>query len=170
MTLRPSKCYRDIKNKPYTRISIHKPRKSYIKGVPASKIRQFEVNSPNQPLPVKGYLVTKRAVQIRHNALEAARIALNKELEKKLAGKYFLKLLVYPYHILRENRVATGAGADRFQEGMRASYGIPVGTAARVREGQRLFEARVEEGKQDVLKKALDMARKKLPCPCSVAV
>lgn len=168
VTLRPSRCYREIKNKPLTRVSIHKPRLSYIKGVPASKVRQYEVGSPNQNLPVKAVLITKRAVQIRHNAIEAARIALNKELEKK-AGKYFLKVLIYPHHVLRENRVATGAGADRFQEGMRQSYGIPVGTAARVREGQKLFEARVEQGKESAIKSALDMASKKLPCPCTIA-
>ncbi|MBI4170413.1 MAG: 50S ribosomal protein L16, partial [Candidatus Aenigmarchaeota archaeon] len=31
--------------------------------------------------------------------------------------------------MLRENALATGAGADRFQSGMRQSFGKPVGTA-----------------------------------------
>ena len=44
---------------------------------------------------------------------------------------FHFKIRVYPHHVLRENKQATGAGADRVSEGMRLSFGKPVGTAAR---------------------------------------
>lgn len=169
-TLRPNKCYREVKNKPNTRVSQRKPRRSYVKGVPASRIRQFETGDPNLELPVKIRLSTKIAVQVRHNSLEAARIAANKLLDKNVPGRYFMKLLVYPHHILRENRIATGAGADRFQQGMRQSFGIPISTAARLKEGQSIFEIRVDSGKEGLVKEALNHAQKKLPCPCKITI
>lgn len=168
MALRPAKCYSKLE-RPNTRVSKHTPRKSYVKGVPDSKIRSFEIGSPKPEFKARAFLVAKSGGQIRHNALEAARISTNKTLETNLGtGMYFLKILVYPHHVLRENPIATGAGADRYQTGMRLSFGRPVSTAARVKGGQRIIEVRVHRGKEDVAKRALKVSSSKLPVPCSL--
>jgi large subunit ribosomal protein L10e len=168
MGIRPGKCYSTVK-RPYTRVSIHKPRRSYVKGVPYPKIRTFESGKPKPEYSSRFYLVAKHPVQIRHNALEAARIATNKELEKKSGlDTYFMKILVFPHHVMRENPTATGAGADRYQTGMRLSFGKPIGTAAQVKKGQRIIEVRVMPGKESIAKRALKISSSKLPVPCHI--
>jgi large subunit ribosomal protein L10e len=170
MALRPAKCYSRLE-RPNTRVSRHKPRKSYVKGVPYPKIRSFEVGAPKPEFRTKLSLLANRGGQIRHNALEASRVSTNKTLEKELGkGLYFFKILVYPHHILRENPIATGAGADRYQTGMRLSFGRPVSTAARVKPGQRIIEVRVPDGREAIGRKALKIASSKLPVPCSIEV
>ena len=169
MAIRPAKCYTKVKKRPNTRVSKRKPRKSYVKGVPYPKIKSFEIGTPKPEYKSRFYLVAKGDVQIRHNALEAARISTNKNLEKVLgAGAYFLKILVYPHHVLRDNPIATGAGADRYQTGMRLSFGRPISTAARVKNGQRIIEVRVTPGDESVAKKALKISSSKIPVPCMI--
>ena len=76
-------------------------------------------------------LVAQGPVQIRHNALEAARVAANKVMFDALGeAGYKIHLRVYPHVILRENRMIATAGADRLQEGMRRAFGKPSGRAA----------------------------------------
>jgi large subunit ribosomal protein L10e len=168
MALRPGRAYRRI-HRPYTRQSQKKPRKGYIKGVPKPKITEFELGTKGE-YEHKLVLLSKNAVQIRHNALESARIAAVQTLEKNLGkgATYFLKVRIYPHHVLRENALATGAGADRFQQGMRQSFGKPIGTAAQVRVGQPLMEVRTNNA--DVGKMALKKASHKLPTPCRIVV
>ena len=168
MSLRPGRCYKKPK-RPYTRISQRRPRKSYVKGVPGSKIVKFEVGNPKGDFPQTLTLVSKERVQIRHNALEAARTNANKYLNKNL-GKdgYFLKVLIYPHQVMRENPIATGAGADRLQEGMRRSFGKPIGFAAIVKKGQKLITVKVPEGKEDIAREALKRASYKVPCSCQI--
>lgn len=162
--MRPGKCYHDKDGKPYTRVSQKKPRKSYIKGVPGSKIKQFETGNKKGDFEVELDLYVKSEGQIRSNALEAARTNANKHLITELGEEnYFLKVLVYPHHVLRENPIATGAGADRYQDGMRKSFGKPVGTAARVDKGQRILRARVNENAVKVAREALKRAGYKIP-------
>lgn len=166
MALRAAKCYRRLE-KPYTRVSFKKPRRSYVKGVPALKIHRFESGNKKKKFSKSMYLVTKEDAQIRHNALEAARVLATKNLAKNVGeDNYFFKVLVYPHHVLRENPLATGAGADRFQTGMRKSFGRPVSSAARVKVNQRILEARTDD--ENAGKKALKVASSKLPVPCYV--
>ena len=168
MGLRPARCYRNIE-RPYTRQSQRKPRKGYVKGVPDSKIHKFEVGNPKKEWNAKVLLVSRNPVQIRNNALEAARVAASKAIEKKCGPEgYFLKILVFPHHVMRENALATGAGADRFQTGMRQSFGNPIGTAAQVRQGQALIELRVDAANIGAAKEALRIASSKLPTPCNI--
>ena len=75
MALRSARCYRKLE-KPYTRVSKKKPRRSYVKGVPALKIHRFETGKPKPQFTLRMFLVSKNPVQIRHNALEAARVAV----------------------------------------------------------------------------------------------
>ncbi|MFH1445583.1 MAG: 50S ribosomal protein L16 [Nanoarchaeota archaeon] len=168
MGIRPARCYKKME-RPYTRQSRRKPKKGFVKGVPGSKIHRFEVGDNKGNFPVKMFLVAKKPAQVRHNALEAARVSANKPLNDGL-GKtgYFLKVRVFPHHVMRENPLASGAGADRFQTGMRKAFGRPIGTAARVKTGQKIIEARVNAGKEALLKKALKRASLKMPMPCDV--
>lgn len=170
MALRPAKCYRRLE-RPNTRISKRKPRRGYVKGVPALKIHRFETGKPKPQFTLSMFLVSKNPVQIRHNALEAARVALSKSLAKLIGeDAYFLKVLIYPHHVLRENPLATGAGADRFQTGMRKSFGRPVSAAARVRSGQRILEIRISPSQENSGKKALKVASSKMPTACSIEI
>jgi large subunit ribosomal protein L10e len=106
---------------------------------------------------------------MRHNALEAARVAANKKLETDVGAKnYLFQVRVYPHHVMRENAQASGAGADRVQQGMRKSYGKPVGRAARVQANQKVMSVYADTtGDEDTVlktvKKALKMATLKLP-------
>ena len=81
---------------------------------------------------------------------------------------FFIKVLIYPHHVMRENALATGAGADRFSEGMRRAFGKPIGLAAQVRPGQRLMEVRLDAGKETFAKEALRRASAKFPTPCRI--
>ncbi|HLD42185.1 MAG TPA: 50S ribosomal protein L16 [archaeon] len=170
MGIRPGKCYRTMK-RPYTRQSQRKPKKGYIKGVPGSKLVTFEMGKPKDNFTLKVSLVAERSVQIRHNSLEAARVAANKFLADALGEEnFYMKVIVFPHHVLRENAMATGAGADRYQSGMRLAFGRPVGTAARVFENQKIFSVMSVPGKYSEIKKAFKVATSKLPTPCKVVV
>lgn len=170
MALRPAKCYRKLE-RPYTRRSRKKPKKGYIKGVPEKKIHRFEMGDPKKPYPVKAYLVAENGVQIRHNALEAARITANRHMDTSVGKEnFFLKVLIFPHHVMRENALATGAGADRFSEGMRRAFGKAIGLAARVKPGQKILELRFEEGKETFAKEAFKRASMKFPTPCKVEI
>lgn len=170
MGLRPGRCYRRW-GRPNSRQSIRVPKKGYVKGVPKPKITGFELGKKADYDNVL-YLMAERQVQIRHNALESARIVAVQMMEKNLGkgATFFMKVRVFPHHVLRENALATGAGADRFQSGMRQSFGKPVGTAARVRRGQKIMEVQVNTAGINVAKTALKKAAYKLPTPCRIII
>ncbi|MBI2675840.1 MAG: 50S ribosomal protein L16 [Candidatus Aenigmarchaeota archaeon] len=170
MGLRPARCYRTLK-RAYTRFSRANKSKDYVKGIPESKIHRFEFGNAKRPYQYSLCLTVRDTVQIRHNALEACRVSLNKNLDKRVGtDAYFGKVLVYPHQILREKMLATGAGADRFQSGMRLAFGKPIGTAARVYSGQSVVEVRVDEAGLEAAKKSMHIAGSKLPCPSSILV
>lgn len=150
--------------RPYTRQSLRKPRKGYVKGVPEIKIHRFEMGNVRKKFPVKMSLISESHIQVRHNALEAARMAAHKVLVNGVGEEgYFMKVLIYPFHVLRENPLATGAGADRFSSGMRLSFGHPIGTAAQIKNDQNIISVWVETGKEEIAKRALKIASYKLP-------
>ncbi|MCS7097154.1 MAG: 50S ribosomal protein L16 [Candidatus Methanomethylicia archaeon] len=156
MPLRPGRCYRHFSGPPYTR-------KEYIVGVPPPKITVFEMGDKKGSFNVVLKLVAKERGQIRHNALEAARIASNRIMEEAVGKNYHLKIMIYPHHVLRENKMMAFAGADRLQDGMRLSFGKPIGTAARIEEGQELIVIRTSENYVEYAKKALKVAASKIP-------
>jgi len=63
-----------------------------------------------------------------------------------------------------------GAHADRLQDGMRKSFGKPVGRAARVEPGQVLVEAFVNEDGIDTAKLAMKRGEDKLPTTCKIVM
>lgn len=140
-------------------------------GIPGIKVAQFDMGNPSESFPVKVSLVVKEACQIRHNALEAARIASNKYLMRRAGRSNFhLKIRVYPHHVLRENKQATGAGADRVSQGMRKAFGKPVGTAARVKPGQAIISVETRPQFYKFAKEALRRAGYKIPSPVQITV
>jgi large subunit ribosomal protein L10e len=146
-------------------------RREYIDGVPQSKISKFAMGNPNGQYDFRVELISKERVQIRHNALEAMRTAANKLLTTELGEtNYFLVLKLYPHVILRENKMIATAGADRLQEGMRRSFGKPIGLAARVRPGQVLMEAYVTTQGVESAKQAFNVAKSKVPTPTVINV
>jgi large subunit ribosomal protein L10e len=115
--------------------------------------------------------VAKEHVQIRHNALESARVSANKILTDRWGETgYRLQLCVYPHIILRENKMIATAGADRLQEGMRRAFGKPTGRAARVENGQSIIIIYVPEDGIETAKKACEVAGTKLPMKTRIIV
>ena len=95
--------YRRGNGQPYAR-------KKYIKGKPQIKIAKFQSGKPdNYDYCVQ--LLVNENVQIRHMAIEAARLSANKTIEK-VAGEngYQSRLRTYPHVLLRENKMIATAG------------------------------------------------------------
>ncbi|MBN1275329.1 50S ribosomal protein L16 [Candidatus Woesearchaeota archaeon] len=156
--------------RPYTRKSKYR-KKNFVRSVPNSKIVKYNMGDLKQEFTHTLLLRSKQDLQVRHNALESARQSSNRYLEKKLGRINFRLLIrVYPHHILRNNPLAAGAGADRMSTGMARSFGKVVGLAARVKEGQPLFEVCVNKQHVKEAKAALVRAKNKLPCSCSIEV
>jgi large subunit ribosomal protein L10e len=155
--------YREVKGQAYTR-------KKYIRGSPASKIVKFTMGNTSGSYKYQARLIAERSVQIRHNALEAARIASNRVLSEKLGSNYLLKILPFPHVVLRENKMIFGAHADRLQDGMRNAFGKAIGLAARVKPGQALILANVNEDGLEAAATALKRGGAKLPTPCRVVI
>lgn len=156
--------------RPYTRISKF-TKKNFVRGgFPQLKIARFEMGNPKGKFDIVLRLSAQRTMNIRHNSLESARMTSNRVLEKELGSDYHMKIKVYPFHVLRENPLAAGAGADRMSKGMQLAYGKPIGAAARVKVGQTLIELKVKKEHLNLAKEALTRAAKKFPCSCKITV
>ncbi|MCD6434290.1 MAG: 50S ribosomal protein L16 [Candidatus Diapherotrites archaeon] len=171
MALRPAHCYRKLE-RPYTRIAISVHRKNYIGGVPGLRVRQFNMGNPQRKYKFIVNLIAEEAVQIRENALEAVRMLINRALVKKLGkDNFFMRLRIFPHHVMRENKQAQGAGADRVSQGMSLAFGKAIGRAARVRKGTIIFSVLVlTEGNAKTAARILKKASAKLPCKVSVDI
>jgi len=158
-----AKNYREVKGAPYTR-------KEYVRGSPQPKITKFTMGDAKSKFNYQALLIAQEEAQIRHNALEAARVASNRVLMEKLGNSYLLRVVPYPHAILRENKMIFGAHADRLQDGMRKAFGKPVGTAARVKPNQTIIEIGVNKDGIEVAKEALKRGQDKLPIPCRIVI
>ena len=164
MTRKPGSMYRYARGQPTTR-------KEYMGGIPASRITQFDIGNKKEKFPIQLSLTVDEKCQIKHNALESARISANRVMDKQVGpANYRIRIRVYPHNVVRENKQATGAGADRVSQGMRAAYGKIVGTVARVKADQIVMT--VDTNKQYFMeaKDALRKAGMKIPSPCSINV
>ncbi len=170
--LRKANAYSKKRVLPFTRVS-KKRQKSFIKTVPPQKIVKFSMGNPQAynagKLPHELIMISTEKVQIRHNAFEACRQFINKKLDKELSGQYVFNVVPYPHHIQRENKMLTGAGADRMQTGMQLSYGKSMGKAALLKRGSKIFFIAVPRTK-DVMfaRKVLRQIKPKLACKTSV--
>ena len=155
--------YRPVKGQAYTR-------KKFAKGFPPPKITKFTMGDTKASFEIEARLVALKRAQIRHSALEAARVATHRVLMDKLINDFFMQVHPYPHIILRENKMIFGAHADRLQQGMRRSFGKAIGTAARVEPDQTLITVRVKASAVETAKESLKRGSAKLPIPCQILV
>jgi len=162
--LRPARCYKGINKPAYTR-------SEYIDGIPQPKIVKYVMGNSRESFEYKLELKVIEAAQVRHNALEAGRVAAHKYLSKVVGEDKFLFIVrVYPHQVLRENKMMAFAGADRLQEGMRRAFGKPIGLAARVYPGSVIAEVRINKAHLDYAKEALRRFKDKVGVPSTIEI
>ncbi len=155
--------YRKVEGQVYTR-------QEYMGGIPNCRIAQFDIGNLKEEFPFAVTLGLDEAAQVRDIALEAARISAVRVLEKQAPNGFHLKMRRYPHQILREHKMATGAGADRISDGMRRAFGKPVGHAVRAQIGEELITVYTSAEHLQDAKEALRKASHKLPSPSRVSV
>jgi large subunit ribosomal protein L10e len=155
--------YRETRGMPYVR-------REYIAGKPQMKIARFSSGIAGNNYDYKIELIATEKMQLRHNALEAARLAANKRMAQGGETSFFSMLRIYPHVILRENKMIATAGADRLQEGMRRAFGKSTGLAARIRPRQVIYEAYVTDANLDLAKDGFKMAASKLGRPTTIRI
>jgi large subunit ribosomal protein L10e len=173
-SLRKANSYSKRKVVPYTRIS-KKRQKSFIKTVPQQRIVKFTMgkeglyNKGKFPHVLTMICDEPHKVQMRHNALEACRQYINKQIDNRLAGQYMFKVIPFPHHVQRENRMLTGAGADRMQTGMQLSFGKATNKAAILKQNSRLFVIAVPTEKDVIYARSiLKKVNPKIPCKTKI--
>ncbi|MEM4605656.1 MAG: 50S ribosomal protein L16 [Candidatus Pacearchaeota archaeon] len=174
MAVRKASCYSKMKVVPFTRKSKVK-KKSYIKTIPNTNIVKLRMGDLEGFNKGKYNLIftifSEEDVQIRDIALEAVRQYLNRRLNELVGGDFYLELKVYPHHIIRENKMLTGAGADRMSTGMSMSFGTTIGRSALVRKGKALFVVALNGEKNEIeARKIFDSIKSKLPCKIYVSL
>jgi large subunit ribosomal protein L10e len=160
MGRRPARCSRFQKNKPYIK-------SRHCRGVPDSKIRIFDCGAKRLPVdvfPFVAHLVSDEKEQLTASALEAARVACNKYLTKS-CGKdgYHVRIRPHPFHVIRQNKMLSCAGADRLSSGMRGSYGKPMEMSARIGIGAPIISIRSKDSNAHHVIEALRRAKFKFP-------
>ncbi len=155
--------YRKVEGQVYTR-------REYMGGVPNCRITQFDTGNLREEFPLSLTLDTEEAAQVRDIALEAARVSAVRVLEKAAPNQFHLKVRRYPHQILREHKMAMGAGADRISSGMRGAFGKPVGHAVRAEIGASLLTVYTTTAHLADAREALRKAAHKLPVPNRVTV
>lgn len=162
--LRPSRIDRMVNRPNYTR-------REYVRAVPGIKVVHFDMGDLRRKFPCEVYLISKNHCQIRTNAIEASRIACNRYLMKTVGkNDYHYKIRTIPFQIIRENAMASGKKADRYGNGMRLSFGKPIGSAARVDKGQKIMSVWVDKEDIDAAKVALKKAAMKLPTTVKIDI
>ena len=137
--LRPARTYRNIDSQAWSRFSLKKPRKNYVRSMPRTSLIHFNSGKDKADFDLTVRLEAETYIQVRSNSLESARQMINKRLEGAIPGNYYMRVITYPHQVIREHKMATGAGADRISQGMSLSFGRPIGVAARIKKGQSVF-------------------------------
>lgn len=130
-----------------------------------------DVKADPDDYPVQMSLITEEEVQLRHGSLEASRLSANRHMLKN-AGENNYKMILrkFPHQVIRENKQATGAGADRVSDGMRQAFGKIVGTAARMGAGERIFTIWCDIDDAEFAKDALRRSYNKISPPCRIVI
>ena len=162
MGLRPARTCREVNKPAWTRYSKRKPRKSYIKAMPHNSLFHYNMGKDKKDYDTVIKLVSLKPIQLRDNALESTRLSVHKYLQKTVPEDYRFKIHVYPHQVIRENKMLTGAGADRLQGGMKAPFGKPIDRAARLKKNQTLFSVKTRKKNINHVKKAYKRAKAKL--------
>ncbi len=137
--------------------------KKFAPGAPNPKVARFTTGKSRLDYDFMFKLISDGKVQVRHNALEAARVAASKKVVLVGEENFLLKVICYPHLVLRENKMIATAGADRLQEGMRKAFGKPIGLAARVGIGDEVLELSLKAENFEKGKEAMWAAATKLP-------
>lgn len=156
----PARCSRFQKNKPYIK-------SRFCRGVPDAKIRIYDCGAKKthvDQFPFVAHLLSDEKEQITSCALEAARVCANKYLIKK-SGKegFHIRTRCHPFHVIRQNKMLSCAGADRLSSGMRGSYGKPMELSARVDIGDFIISIRSKDAHAPAVIEALRRAKFKFP-------
>ena len=157
--------------RPYTRKSKFR-KKSFVRASPVSKVVRFDMgNKVKTDWEYSVCLVSRGNLNIRDNALESARMGVNKDFENGIGVEnYHFRIKAYPHHMLRENPLASGAGADRMSTGMKMSFGKVVGIAARIKKGKEMFVVKTSKEHLDKARIGMMKARHRLPSSFIVQV
>ena len=115
--------------------------------------------------PIQIQVISKENCQIRDNAIEAVRQYFNRFLQAKVSKEFYLEVKVFPHHILRENKMLTGAGADRMQTGMSRAFGKTMGRSAIIKTDQILYIIGIKNQKAEIeARKLIKSAKARLAC------
>jgi large subunit ribosomal protein L10e len=173
MAIRKASSYSKRIARPFTRKSGQKS-KAYVKVVPNIKIGKFRFGGQNDSVSGKHPFIVKlvnyEKIQLRDVALEACRMYVHKMLEEGAPGQYYLNVKIYPHHMLRENKISSGAaGADRTSTGMTQSFGQVIGRAAIVSPGTDIiFISCSNEKAAKIARDALKSVKAKIPGRTSI--
>jgi len=170
MGIRPNRAYRDW-DRPNTRHATRVQRKDFIGGIPGIKIRRFVVGAQTKDFSHVVSLKVGKAVQIRDNAIESFRQKLVRDLTNTVGkDNWTMKLRLFPHHILRENKTASGAGADRVSSGMKHAFGKNIGRAAQIKKGKIFVSVVVDEINVEDVIKLFKKAKSKLYIDAKILV
>ncbi len=162
MGLRPNICYRSIERS-NTRHGPKVQAKDFLGGVPGVRTRQFVMGDQRTNYEWVLDLKATSPVQVRDNALEALRQKITRELGLKVGkDNWLVRIRQYPYHVLRENKAATGAGADRVSKGMKHAFGRNIGRAVQVRKNDILLSVLVDTPYIEIAKRILERSKYKI--------
>lgn len=171
MGLRPAHCYREDDKPAYTRVAVTVHKRNYIGASPAVRTRQFNMGNPHGKYNTVLDLTCGQPIQVRDNAIESMRTGVTRYIAKKLTKDgFFAKIRIYPYQILRENKQAQGAGADRVTKGMAHPFGKPIGRAARLREGTIVMSVLIDKANIAAAKDGMKRAFSRMPGKWSIKV
>jgi large subunit ribosomal protein L10e len=173
MAIRKASSYSKRIARPFTRKSGQKS-KAYVKVVPNIKIGKFKFGNENDSStgkhPYRVRLINHEKTQVRDVALEACRMYTHKMMEAGAPGQFYLNVKIYPHHMLRENKISSGAaGADRTSTGMTQSFGQVMGRAALVSPNTEIIVISCSNEKAaKVARDALHSVKAKIPGKTSV--
>lgn len=167
--IRRNKTTRTLK-RAYTRIARKVASKAFIKKVPVSRVHRYEYGGlKGEKECMRIVLYVREPCVIRTNSIEAARKVIaglfNKIFVSEKDKAYYIKILRFAHHIIREHIFASGAGADRISQGMSHSFGKPAFVAIRFKsKNQPLLAVWVSgtPAQEEKVVDALDHVRKKI--------
>ena len=161
--LRPARTCRYPNSQAWARYSLRKPKKNYVRALPHTSLQVFRTGVNSDAYDMEVTLDTLERIQLRSNSIEAARIVANKLLEANIPNQYCFIVRVYPHNVIREHKMATGAGADRISQGMKVNaFGRPVSIAARMGANQPVFMIRTSSSNRKLAFQAMKRAKSKL--------
>ena len=82
--LRPARTMRTPNSQAWSRYSLKKPRKNYVRALPHTSLLVFNMGVNKDTYDLDVTLCPEQPIQLRSNALESARQVANKYLETEI--------------------------------------------------------------------------------------